>query len=143
MKNYGFISRPLTNLLKKNSFQWTEEADESFQQLKVAMSTVPTWALVDFTKPFVVETDAFVIGIGAVLMQRGRPIVYFSKALSPKHKWLSTYDKEYMTVLSAVDKWRHYLQGGHFIVKTDRQSLKFLIEQKVITSLQQKRLANS
>lgn len=86
MKNYGFISRPLTNLLKKNSFQWTEEADESFQQLKVAMSTVPTWALVDFTKPFVVETDAFVIGIGAVLMQRGRPIVYFSKALSPKHK---------------------------------------------------------
>lgn len=45
-----------------------------------------------------------------------------------------------MVVLSAIDKWRHYLQGGHFIVKTNHQSLKYLLEQKVTTALQQKGL---
>ncbi|XP_075074758.1 uncharacterized protein LOC142162316 [Nicotiana tabacum] len=45
-----------------------------------------------------------------------------------------------MVVLSAVDKWRHYLQGGHFIIRTDHHSLKYLLEQRVTTVLQQKGL---
>ncbi|XP_019246493.1 PREDICTED: uncharacterized protein LOC109226149 [Nicotiana attenuata] len=140
VKSYGVISRPLTNLLKKNSFQWSTEAEEAFQQLKQAMSTVPVLALADFNKPFIIETDACATGMGAVLMQGGRPIAYFSKALALKHRGLSTYEKEYLAVLSSIEKWRHYLQGGHFIVKTDHQSLKYLLEQKVNTALQQKGL---
>ncbi|XP_019227493.1 PREDICTED: uncharacterized protein LOC109208797 [Nicotiana attenuata] len=140
VKSYGIISKPLTNLLKKNAFQWNEEAESAFQQLKTAMSTVPVLDLADFTKPFVVETDACATGMGDVLMQGGRPIAFFSKALALKHRGLSTYEKEYMAVLSAVDRWRHYLQGGHFVVKTNHQSLKYLLEQKITTALQQKGL---
>ncbi|XP_075102090.1 putative mitochondrial protein AtMg00860 [Nicotiana tabacum] len=110
IRSYGVISRPLTNLLRKNGFHWDSEAESSFQDLKQAMSSAPVLALADFNKPFIIETDACFKGMGAVLMQNGRPIAFFSKALAPRHLGLSTYEKEFMALLSAVDKWRHYLQ---------------------------------
>lgn len=86
VKNYGSIIKPLTNLLKKNQFTWNEEPTSAFNKLEQAMSTTPVLALPDFSAPFVLETDACDIGIGAVLMQHGRPLAYLSKALSPRHQ---------------------------------------------------------
>jgi hypothetical protein len=60
-------------------------------------------ALPDFSKPFCLETDASKLGIGAVLMQDGHPIAYLSKAIGPKSQGLSTYEKEYLAILTAVD----------------------------------------
>lgn len=104
------------------------------------MTSVPVLALADFTKPFIIETYACAKGMGAILIQEGRPIGYFSKALALRHLGLSTCEKEFMVVLSVVDRWRHYLQGGHFIIRTDHHSLKYLLEQRVTTTLQQKGL---
>ncbi|PHT77018.1 hypothetical protein T459_20540 [Capsicum annuum] len=104
------------------------------------MTTVPVLALADFTKPFIFKTDACCKGMGEVLMQEGRPLVYSSKALGPRNLGLSTYEKEYIVVLAAVDRWKHYLQGGHFIIKTDHQSLKYLLDQRATTLLPQKGL---
>jgi len=141
IQHYGVISKPLTSLLKKNSFSWSPTAQAAFDELKEAMLTAPVLALPDFTKTFVVETDAAGEGIGAVLMQDSHPIAYLSKALSPKHQALSTYEKEFMAVVLAVEKWRPYLLGRHFIIKTDHFSLKYLLEQKVTTAFQSKWLS--
>ncbi|GKV48666.1 hypothetical protein SLEP1_g55467 [Rubroshorea leprosula] len=125
IRNYGSLSKPLTELLKKEGFHWSREASEAFESLKHAVTTTPVLVLPDFSKEFVVETDASNTGIGAVLLQQGHPIAFISKALSLRHQSLSVYEKELLALIYAVRKWSHYLTGRHFIVKTDHQSLNY------------------
>ncbi|XP_031104476.1 uncharacterized protein LOC116007955 [Ipomoea triloba] len=141
IKGYGIISKPLTNMLKKNSFQWESEADTAFETLKQPMCSAPVLALPDFNKTFTVEADACHKGMGAVLIKEGKPIAYFSKAFGDKHLGLSIYEKEYLSIINVMEKWRSYLIGRHFIIKTDHHSLKFLLEQKITTAIQHKGLA--
>jgi hypothetical protein len=111
VRHFGIISQPLTSLLKKGVlFVWTSIHDKAFHTLKQALTTAPVLALSDFSKPFILETDASDNWIGAVLMQDGHPIAFLSKALGPKFRGLSTYEKEYMAILVVVQHWRHYLQ---------------------------------
>lgn len=69
IKNYGILSCPLTCLLKKDNFQWSSESDTAFQSLKSTMASTTVLALHNFSKPFVLETDASGKGVGVVLMQ--------------------------------------------------------------------------
>ena len=138
VKRYGQIAAPLTALLKKDSFYWSNEAELAFHQLKDAMVKPLVLALPNFDHPFVVEYDAFGRGIGAVLMQHGRPIAYHSQTLKGKNLALSTYEKELLALVIAVKRWRAYLISMPFIFKIDQHSLKYLLEQKIGTPAQQK-----
>ena len=91
----------------------------AFHQLKDAMVKPPMLALPNFEHPFMVECDASGRGIGAVLMQDGRPIAYHSQALKGKNLALSTYEKELLALVIAIKRWRAYLVARPFIVKTD------------------------
>ena len=102
VKNYGKIAMLLTVLLKKNTFTWTPTAAQAFQTLKTAMCTTPDLALPDFTKTFVLECDASGKGIGAVLMQEGRPLAFTSKQLSEKNLGKPIYEKEMLAILHVV-----------------------------------------
>lgn len=92
----------MMDVLKKKEFQWTSEAERSFQKLKSKLVKAPVLALLDFSKPFLVECDASNVGIGAILLQRGRPVPYFSeKHNDAKLKYL-TYDKELYAIVQAL-----------------------------------------
>lgn len=137
VKNFGSIARPLTLLTKKDSFVWTEDAAAAFSQLKTALCIAPVLALPLFDHQFVVETDACGHGIGAILMQNGHPLAYISRHLQGKQLHLSIYEKELLAVVYAVQKWRHYLLHAHFVIKPDQRSLKYLLEQRLNTPIQQ------
>jgi hypothetical protein len=139
VRHLGILAKPLTTLLKKHIlFIWTSEHNQAFQALKSALSSVPVLALPNFTIPFALETDASGTGIGAVLTQEGHPLAFVSRALGVKNQGLSTYEKEYLAIILAVDQWRPYLQHAEFIIYTDQRSLSHLTEQQLHTPWQQR-----
>jgi hypothetical protein len=130
------LARPLTNLLHNKKFVWTDSAQEAFDKLKLARTSTLLLAFPDFSKEFIIETDACDSGISAVLSQSCHPIAYFSKGLSAANQKLSTYVKEFLTVLMVVDKWRSYLHRNPFTIRTNHQSLYHLQDQTLSTDLQ-------
>lgn len=103
--SYAVIAAPLTDLLKKDAFEWPATAEASFRDLKTAMTSAPVLRLPDFERPFCIETDASDFGIRAVLLQDNHPIAYFSKKLGPRRRAASTYHKELYPIVEAVQKW--------------------------------------
>lgn len=67
-------------------------------------------------------------------------MAYFSKAFGDKHLGLSIYEKEYISIINDVVRWRSFLIGRHFIIKTGHHSIKNLLEHKITTAIQQKGL---
>jgi hypothetical protein len=98
--------------------------------MKKVMSTCPVFALPDFTQPFTVECDALGVGIGAVLMQSRHPIFYESQKLRGPELLYTIYDKEMIAIMHALAKFRQYLVGAKFVVRTDHNSLKYFLDQK-------------
>lgn len=134
------ICRPLHDMLKKEGFQWGNLQTEAFDKLKQKMCISPVLSLPDFSMEFTIEADACGNRIGAVLMQAGKPIAFFSKALGPKAAAQSIYEKEAMAILEALKKWRHYVLGIKLIIKTDQQSLKYMMKQRLVEGIQHKLL---
>ena len=128
IRNFSKIAAPLTNLTHKGAkFNWTEECDNAFDTLKQALVNPPLLAYPDFTKEFILSTDASLTAIGAVLsqVQEGteRVVAYFSQMLTTAQQKWSTYDRELWAIVASVRHFRHYLRGQEFSIFTDHQPL--------------------
>ena len=110
---------------------WTSEHQLAFDTLKQALCSAPVLGIPDFSQVFAIETDACQTGVGAVLLQNGHPLAYVSKPLGAKNQGLSTYEKEYLAILIAVDQWRSYLQLAEFVIYTDKKALIHLNDQRL------------
>lgn len=97
--------------------------------LKQSLISAPVLALPNFNKQFQIQTDASELEVRVVLLQEGHPLAFINKALGPRTRGLSIYEKEYLAILVAVEQWRSYLQHGEFLIYTDQRSLMHVIDQ--------------
>ena len=129
LQGYSQQVASLTRLTKKNVlFNWTPDCEKAFQWIKKALQSAPVLALPDFEQPFEVRSDASGSGVGAVLMQNGRPVAYESAAFAPVERNYTIGEQELLAVVFALRKWRAYLEGSPHPVKivTDHQPLTYL-----------------
>ncbi|XP_051170097.1 uncharacterized protein LOC127287306 [Leptopilina boulardi] len=135
IKDFSTIAKPLSYLLKKDvKFRWTEAQDEAFNKLKNTLCTQPLLQYPDFTKDFIVTTDASHYGIGGVLSQNfdGKilPVAYTSRTLIDAEINYSTIEKELLGILFSVESFRPYLFGRRFKLQTDHKPLIWLHNMK-------------
>ncbi|KAJ4717165.1 Retrovirus-related Pol polyprotein [Melia azedarach] len=135
IKNFSVISKPLCNLLSKDTlFEWTESCQEAFVKLKSMLTSAPIMQPPDWTLPFEIMCDASDYAVGAVLGQRkdkrSYVIYYASKTLNSAQVNYSTTEKELLAVVFALDKFRSYLVGSPIVVFSDHAALKYLLSKK-------------
>jgi hypothetical protein len=111
--DFSKIVKPITSVLKNDTkFNWSSRCNKAFEQLRVLLTTAPVLAQPDIEKPFDVYYDASGSGLGCVLMQEGRVIVYASRQLCQHEEHYPTHDLELAVVVHALKIWRHYLLGN-------------------------------
>ena len=133
VQDYASKAVPLTNMIKKSlpeQLTWTKQAEEAFWTLRETLTTQTTLHNPDFTKVFLLQTDAADAGVGAVLSQEEEqdvPIAYFSQKLLDREKnYSSTVEKECLAVILGIKAFAAYLLGRQFILQTDHRALKWL-----------------
>ena len=129
------ISRPLSNLLKKNApWEWGPAQQEAFCSLKNCLTTAPILRQADHTKPFTLRTDASSLAIGAALLQGEEneelPVEYASRLLTTAEKNYTTTEREALAIVWAIGRFRGYIEENSIVVITDHQPLRWLMTLK-------------
>jgi len=124
----------LTNLTKDDSkFEWTDETQSEFDDLRFALSKAPCLTLPDMSKEFVLFTDASKYALGCVIAQLNdegfpQPVAFASKKLSPAETRFSTTEREIFAIVWGVNYFKYFLQGRHFKVFSDHKSLTGMLK---------------
>jgi hypothetical protein len=138
IKGYAQIIAPMEKLLRKDTkFQWNDDCQHGLDMLKEKMVTVPTPVFPDWENTFHVHVEASSITLGAILVQPGagdldHPISFVSRKLSESEKNYNTTKRECLSMVYALQKFRHYLLGKHFKMFTDHSTLKYLVNKLVL-----------
>ncbi|XP_047488137.1 uncharacterized protein LOC125038640 [Penaeus chinensis] len=137
VQNFANIAAPLNDLLKKhssNKLQWSDDKIDSFNKLKDTLVSKPILCLPDDSKIFYLRTDASDLGLGAVLLQDVNrvkmPIAYASRKLLDRENNYATIEKECLSIVWAIHKFKIYLYGKEFIIQTDQRPLVYLRNMK-------------
>jgi hypothetical protein len=137
VEGFSCIAAPLTHLTRKNAkFEWKEECEKSFQELKQRLVTAPVLTIPSSSGGFVIYSDASRKGLGYVLMQHGKVVAYASCQLKNYEQNYPTHDLELAAVVFALKIWRHYLYGEKCEIYTDHKSLKYFFTQKELNMRQ-------
>ncbi|KAI3696894.1 hypothetical protein L6452_29499 [Arctium lappa] len=139
IQDFSKIASSLTVLTRKNvKFEWTETQEKAFRILQKKLCEAPILTLPEGSEDFVVYSDASKMGLGCVLMQRGKVIAYASRQLKIHEQNYPTHDLELAAVVFALKLWRHYLYGTKCTLYTDHKSLKYVFGQKELNMRQRR-----
>jgi hypothetical protein len=139
MRDFSTIAAHLNDLMKKGVlFRWGDAQDQAFHTLIDKLTHAPLLLLPHFSKTFELECDTSGIGIGGVLLQKGKLMAYSSGKLSGLSMNYSTYDKELYALVHILETWQHYLWPKEFVIHYYHESLKHIRGQAKLNKRQTK-----
>ena len=135
IKGYAETAKPLHTLTEKGRpFVWTENHQIAFEKLQKHLTEAPILVFPDFTKDFILDTDASGTSIGSVLSQKidgkERVVCFGSQTLSKSERQYSVTRTEMLSVVYFMKRFKHYLLGKRFLIRTDHSALKSLMNTK-------------
>ena len=134
IQNFSHTAKPLNELKGKKDWKWEEEHQKAFNKLKKKITSQLVLSLLRRKGKFRVETDALGHTIGGVLSQeqdrKWKPIAFLSRTMQPAEQNYEIYNKELLTIVKALIKWRQYLLDAAepFEVWMDHENLKYFRE---------------
>jgi transposase InsO family protein len=133
--NCSKIASPLHKLLKRDAkFEWTTAQEHAFNHLKTKLISQPILQYPDFSKEFVLTTDASNDGLGAVLLQgpmgNDLPVAFSSRSLKKAESHYTTNEKQLLAIVWAIKYFRPYLYGRRFKIASDHKPLTWIMNVK-------------
>ena len=140
VQGYANLVGPMTNLLRKTvAFRWSADCQKAFEGIKHALTKAPVLVMPDYDKPFELVADACGFGVGAALLQGGRPIAFLCRKFTDAERNYGVGEQELLAVVHAMRTWRCYLEGVNadmFTVVTDHNPLTYLQTQNTLSRRQ-------
>src|SRR6185295_18678076 len=134
IQDFAKIVQPMTRMTRKDvPLVWNEVAQASFDQLKKALTNAPVLAFPDPQRPFILHTDGSSQGLGAILSQVGPDgkehiIHYASHTLKSSQASYAPTHLEALAVIWAINKFRNYVWGREFTLRTDHSALVSVLQ---------------
>ena len=123
------VMRPISDLTRPdNEWSWTSSHDKAFQEVKHLLTVAPVLAFFDPSKELSIQCNASAQGLGAALLQEGRPLAYASRALSDTETRYATIEKEMLAIVFALEKWHQYTFGRPLTVYSDHKPLEAIMK---------------
>lgn len=126
------LSAPLRDLCKKDSeYIWGPEHEKAFNNIKTEISSATQLQFYDEKKPLVLQVDASLQGLGAVLLQDNGPVAFASKSLSETETRYSNIERELLAVVFGLERFHHYVFGRHVTIESDHKPLEAIVRKNL------------
>jgi hypothetical protein len=123
--NMSVITDPIRKVMKSDvQFEWGSQQEEAFRQIKEILTAAPVLAYYDVNRPVTITCDASKSGLGAVLLQSGKPVAYASRALTDAETRYAQIEKELLAVVFGFERFNQYTYARHVEVETDHKPLE-------------------
>ncbi|KAL8609234.1 hypothetical protein ACOMHN_036678 [Nucella lapillus] len=130
------VLEPIRQLTRDNvPWMWTATHDQAFATVQKLVTEAPVLAFYDPTEELQIQCDASQSGLGAVLLQKGRPIAHSSRALTQTEQNYAQIEKELLAIVFLAEKWHHYIFSRHVSVQSDHKPLETIFQKPLSSAL--------
>ena len=129
------LSEPLRRLCKSGvEWAWESEQQNAFEAIKQVITTLPVLAYFDKTKKHTIQCNSSKKGLGAVLLQESKPVMYVSRALTETEQRYSNIEREILAIVFALERLNHYTFGRTITVQSDHQPLQSIWKKSIVSA---------
>ncbi|XP_028419155.1 uncharacterized protein K02A2.6-like [Dendronephthya gigantea] len=129
------VMEPICRLTRKGvEWRWEEEQEKAFQEVKKLVTEAPVLKYYDPKDEVVIQCDASQKGLGATLLQQGRPVVYISRALTETEQRYAQIEKEMLAIVFSLERLNQYVFGRHVKIQSDHKPLEAILRKPLASA---------